>query len=73
MRCYFFKGGRITAVEILERDDDPGLIGQSKKLFAEKGQPVGLDGFEVWDGPRFVFRHPPDLKIQKLPGAFTPG
>lgn len=62
MRCYFMRDGHITAVEVLRQDDDPGLIRQSRKLFTEKGQPLGQDGFEVWDGSRFVFRFPPDLK-----------
>jgi hypothetical protein len=62
MRCYFLKKGHITAVEVLKQDDDPGLIGQSRKLFAELGPPNGLDGFEIWDGSRFVFRFPPHPK-----------
>lgn len=69
MRCYFMKDGRITAVEILRQDDDPGLIVQSRKLFAEKGKAFGQDGFEVWDGARFVFRFPPDLKTPQSRGG----
>lgn len=71
MRCYFLKDGRMTAVEILRHDDDPGLIVQSRKLFAQKGQPYGLDGFEVWDRSRFVFRFPPDLEAPRPPAGAT--
>ena len=62
MRCYFMKDGHITAVEFLIDGNDEDRIRQAKQLFEEKGKLAGAEGFEVWDGPRFVFRYPPDLK-----------
>jgi hypothetical protein len=54
MRCFFMKNGHIAAVEFLSRDDDPGRIAEAAALFQAKGQ--GMDGFEVWEGARFVYR-----------------
>ena len=62
MRCYFLKGGHITAVEFLNEGDDEARIRQATRLFEEKGKAAGAQGFEVWDGPRFIFRFPPDLQ-----------
>jgi hypothetical protein len=60
MRCYFKKGARITSVEFLTGSDDEARIAEARTLFAEKGTPAGADGFEVWDGKRFVYRFPED-------------
>jgi len=54
------KGGHIAAVEYLSQSDDIGLIAQSLELFEKKGLPYRAEGFEVWDGPRFVHRFPED-------------
>ena len=62
MRCYFMKAGHILAVRLLSQDDDEGRIRQAKELFEMAGKRLDADGFEVWDGPRFVFRFPTDLK-----------
>ena len=59
MRCYFMKDGHISAVEILTENTDEDRIARSRALFAEKGKKQMADGFEVWDGPRFVYRYPP--------------
>jgi hypothetical protein len=58
MRCYFIKDGRIAAVEMLQEADDERLVSQSKELFELNGKPRGAEGFEVWDGGRFVYRYP---------------
>ena len=58
MRVYFMTGGHIAAVEYLTKTDDEGRIAEARGLFTLKGVPRGHDGFEVWDGPRFVYRYP---------------
>ena len=60
MRCYFKTGARITSVEFLTRSDDAERIAEATALFASKGKASGADGFEVWDGKRFVYRFPED-------------
>jgi hypothetical protein len=62
MRCYFMLGGRINAVEFLTSKDDQGRIAEAQKLFDEIGKLRGADGFEVWDGARFVYRSLPHLQ-----------
>lgn len=58
MRCYFMRDGHIMGVELLDQTDDVGRIARSRELFETKGKPEGAEGFEVWDGPRFVYRFP---------------
>ncbi len=58
MRVYFMKGGRIGGVEYLAATDDEGRIAEARELFTMKGVPRGAEGFEVWDGTRFVYRFP---------------
>jgi hypothetical protein len=48
--------GHIAAVEFLASQTDEGRISESRELFEIKGRPRGAEGFEVWDGPRFVYR-----------------
>jgi hypothetical protein len=57
MRCYFMKDGHIAGVEFLTAANDEALVAQAKKFF-EKKRKDGAEGFEVWDGPRFVYRYP---------------
>ena len=55
MRCYFTRGGRIEGVTFLRSGPDDALIEEAKSAFAQQaGQQ--FDGFEVWDGTRFVYR-----------------
>jgi hypothetical protein len=58
VRCYFIKGGHIAAVEFLDQKTDEARIARARELFAEKGRKLKADGFEVWDGARFVYRFP---------------
>jgi hypothetical protein len=58
MRCYFMKQCHIFKVEFLEAKDDAGRIAEARALFEEKASQIGADGFEVWDGPRFLYRYP---------------
>jgi hypothetical protein len=52
------KDGQISSVQPLKPDTDAGLIEQATKAFYERGGRSAADGFEVWDGQRFVFRFP---------------
>ena len=54
----FMKHGHIAAVEPLTQATDEGLIAQARELFDLKGKPRGAEGFEIWDGPRFIYRYP---------------
>jgi hypothetical protein len=57
MRCYFLRGGRIAGVEILPLGlSDEDAIARAHTLSSKRKGP--FDGFEVWDGARFVFRLP---------------
>jgi len=58
MRVYFMKKCHISGVEYLAAADDPARIAEAHALFERKAAPKGADGFEVWDGPRFVYRYP---------------
>lgn len=58
MRCYFMRDGHIAAVELLKALTDEDRIAEARELFNANGKPRGADGFEVWDGPRFVYRFP---------------
>lgn len=56
--------GRIHRVEILEQAPDNELVRQATILFeAQGGQ--SFDGFEVWDGARFVYRQERDISSGK--------
>jgi hypothetical protein len=55
MRCYFMRDGRIQGVTFLKSGPDDALIEEARSVFAQQaGQQ--FDGFEVWDGTRFVYR-----------------
>jgi hypothetical protein len=58
MRCYFMRDGHIAAVEFLTEPTDEGRIAEAKRLFVTKGLDYHADGFEVWDGARFVYQFP---------------
>lgn len=58
MRCYFIRQGHIVDVAFLDKEDDAGRIAQSKQLFESQGKALEAEGFEVWDGKRFVYRYP---------------
>ena len=56
MRCYFTRGTRIEGVTFLKTAPDQELIRQAKSLYLERAETQKFDGFEVWDGNRFVYR-----------------
>jgi hypothetical protein len=58
MRCYFMRDDHIEKVEFLSATDDIGRVAEALDLFQKKGMDNGATGFEVWDGPRFVYRFP---------------
>ena len=55
MRCYFMRAGRIAGVTFLKTGSDEALITQAQSALAQHAD-QGFDGFEVWDGTRFVHR-----------------
>jgi hypothetical protein len=56
MRCYFLRANRVAGVAMLPSGlSDEEAIARARKLSAKRRRPV--DGFEVWDGSRLVFRH----------------
>jgi hypothetical protein len=60
MRCYFMRRGRIVDVEVLSGLSDEEAVAKARQLFSKhEGQ---IEGFEVWDRARVVFRYHPDLK-----------
>jgi hypothetical protein len=55
MRCYFMRRGRIEGVTFLKSGPDDALIKEARTAF-EQHAGQHFDGFEVWDGTRFVYR-----------------
>jgi hypothetical protein len=58
MRCFFMREGRIESVQFLTTQSDADRIAEAKTLFETKGRPNGVDGFEVWDRDRILYRFP---------------
>lgn len=56
MRCYFMRSGRIANVAFLQSGSDEDLIAEATALYEAKRDEVQAEGFEVWDGARFVYR-----------------
>jgi hypothetical protein len=56
------KDCHITGVEFLKADEDAERITEAHKLFETEGKTKGADGFEVWDGARFLYRYPEEAK-----------
>jgi hypothetical protein len=56
MRCYFMRGGRIAGVTFLKSAPDDALIEEARSAFEQQHAGQRFDGFEVWDGTRFVYR-----------------
>jgi hypothetical protein len=59
MRCYFMRSGHID-VKMLSGLSDEEAVVKAKLLFSKHEGPI--EGFEVWDRSRVVFRHHRDLK-----------
>ncbi|HEX3756138.1 MAG TPA: hypothetical protein VHV26_13785 [Rhizomicrobium sp.] len=60
MRCYFMLHGHIDSVEVLTAQTDEERIAEAEKMF--KARVPHIEGFEVWDGPRFVYRYPAESR-----------
>lgn len=58
MRCYLMRKGHIEAVEFLQARDDKGRIEEARELFKARAERLLAEGFEVWDGGRFIYRFP---------------
>jgi len=56
MRCYLFRHGHIAAVTILKVESDEALIAEARAFFDARER--DFEGFEIWDGARFVYRYP---------------
>jgi hypothetical protein len=52
--------GHIVDVEVLGGLSDEEAVAKARLLFSEHEGPI--EGFEVWDSTRVVFRHHTDLK-----------
>jgi hypothetical protein len=52
------RDGHIQAVEFLSSINDQSRIEEARQLFETKGKQRYADGFEIWEGPRFVYRFP---------------
>jgi hypothetical protein len=59
MRCFFMRGGHITAVELLPGLNDVEAVAKSHELFEARKREAGYEGFEVWQEARMVIQHPP--------------
>jgi hypothetical protein len=60
MRCYFMARGRIVAVEVLTATRDDDGIKQALALFQQR---EGVEGFELWERDRFIYRYPDDTGV----------
>ena len=56
MRCYFMRGSKIANVQLLRAGSDDELIHEALAVFGQHAEHA-YDGFEVWDGKRFVYRY----------------
>ena len=48
---------------------DQDATAKARVLFSERES--RFDGFEVWDGPRVVIRHPPDQSRMTISGSLS--
>jgi len=69
MRCYFMRGGRIAGVTFLKSGSDDSLIAEARSAFEQQHAGQLFDGFEVWDGTRFVYRS----DVTRAPGGTDDG
>src|SRR5215469_7469264 len=56
MRCYLLRNGHIAAVEVLNGESDQAAIEKARAVF--ETHKTEYEGFELWAGPRFVYRYP---------------
>jgi hypothetical protein len=58
VRIYFVRAGHFVNFEVLKSGDDKEVIKEAHGLFETVGKAHGADGFEIWDGARFVYCWP---------------
>ena len=58
------RDGHIAFVEFLSATDDKARFDEALKLFEATGRTRGADGFEVWEGARFIARYPEQASQQ---------
>jgi hypothetical protein len=57
MQCYFLRDGHLAGIEVMPLGlSDKDAIARARILSSKRKGP--LDGLEVWDHGRMVFRHP---------------
>ena len=72
MRCYFMRAGRIAGVTFLKSGSDDALIHEAERAFEQAANQL-FDGFEVWDGTRFIYRSDrANCSQEKIGGARGP-
>jgi hypothetical protein len=60
MRCYLMRDGHIAAVELLSSSTDETRIAEAREIFESNQSTRQFDGYEVWEGARFIYRWPAD-------------
>ena len=71
MRVFFRKNGHICSAAFLTQATDAGRIDQAKKMFAAQVEQHHVDGFEIWEGNRFVYGYP-EVPQPLQPNAILP-
>jgi len=62
MRCYFTYEGRFWAAQPIDAASDDDAIAKAIRAYYDRidaGTRPVCDGFELWDGMRFIHRHGP--------------
>ena len=66
MRLCFMRGTSIASVKHLKRGSDDEVVKQALVAFDREAK-WAYDGFEVWDGKRFVYRYSAATKTGESP------
>lgn len=62
MRVYYMRDGHIHGVEFLKGSTDEERIAEARELYEGYRLGKGTDGFEVWEGARFIYRWPEPVR-----------
>jgi len=55
-RCHFTQGGQIVMGDHLDVATLEEAISEGQKLLAERSQIQALDGIEIWDGTKLLYK-----------------